>query len=130
MLKKGYSRETREQWGAKVVKKHADLPEFWRERYRGRMKDIIALRLEVTQLQKKLDEAQSQPPPPSSPSTPLAKVPVSVLMHKQTHKHKQKQKQEHQQMTAAETSCSSPVWVSQVSPADSGDEMKCMRALD
>lgn len=114
MLKKGYSRATREQWGAKVVKKHADLPEFWRERYRDRMKDIVALRLQVTQLQNKLVEAQSQP--------------LVLPMQKQKQKHKQKQKQEHQQTTAAETSCASPDWDSQASPFD--DEMKCRQVFD
>lgn len=53
-MKKGYPRESRQELADKIIKKHGDLPSFWRNRYRDRMKEIISLRLQVTALQTEL----------------------------------------------------------------------------
>ena len=58
-MKKGYPRESRQELADKIIKKHGDLPSFWRNRYRDRMKEIISLRLQVTALQTELKESVS-----------------------------------------------------------------------
>lgn len=74
MLKKGYSPDEREEIGQHVAKKHKDLPAFWRDRYKDRMTDVMALRMQVSSLQAQLAKQE-----PAKPLNELGPKPKPAL---------------------------------------------------
>lgn len=60
ILKKGYPRHNRREQAARIVKKHSDLPSFWRDRYRDRMTEVIKLQMEVASLKTQLSEMNQE----------------------------------------------------------------------